>query len=174
MLKYYSLKVKLKASTFLHLFPGWMCKLRTTCSGNLMPFRFILVAVEHQPILQSVCPQLHHTSRPTSFIRESQSIYGSCIFFFPSLQSEDTSLGISRSLCPAESMSCKNTITNPNYCLPGSIPLSPSLPFFPPPAGTRDDVVITSADCWCAADGSTCLHAGREIRDCAAHVQGCN
>lgn len=51
-----------------------------------------------------------------------------------------------------------------HHCLP----LSLSVP------GTRDDVVITSADCWSAADGSASLSAQREIRDCSVHVQDCN
>lgn len=108
-------------------------------------------------------------------------------FFFSScgrlIHSEDTSLGsrvhsVLLSRCPAKTPSPTLIIVYQDQ----SLSLSPalrrslptSLPFFPPLAGTRDDVVITSADCWCAADGSTCLHAGREIRDCAAHVQGCN
>lgn len=124
MLQYYSLKLKLEALTFLHLFPGWMCKLRATHSGNLMPFRYCSPSVHSYTTL--LVP-LHSSESRSQFT--DRALY---FIFFSSSQSEDTSLGISRSLCPAESMSCKNTIANPNYCLPGSIPLSPSLPFFPP------------------------------------------
>lgn len=77
------------------------------------------------------------------------------------------------------------TITDPNYCLLGSISLalslspSRSLPHCLPLSrrrlpGTRDDVVITSADCWSATDGSASLSARREIRECSAQVQGFN
>lgn len=110
-------------------------------SGNLVPFCIMLVAVEYQPVLKYVCPQLRHTSLPTSFIRVAVKLRIVCLFFSGRgrlIQSEDTSLGsrvhsVLLSRCPAKTPSPTLIIVYQDQSLSPSLP--PSAPPVLPPSG---------------------------------------